>query len=271
MRRVAGTRCVLAALALALAGLTACTDDQPHTLVAAGAGAESVGEPIPTTSTSTSVTTTSMPVANMISTVAAPSAASTATATPAPTAPPVTPPVFLQPPLEPGVEPWGYGDYGGSKTVTSGSTTVTMSVYPRSQYAGQVTDLRATVQFVGGVTSFHIDFGDGTVSEGYQYPTWLCDGNMAPKTTGAAEPEHVYAQPGRYTVTATVTTADCSPTPTVPGVPVATFPAHIYPRPVSGPVQTTTVTMTAISRPDRLPAPGPAPVIADCPPQAGGC
>jgi hypothetical protein len=266
MGRVAGgRRCALAALLLALAGLTACSDDHPRNLVAAGEEAEAVGEPNPTTTTSTGVTTSTTSV--ITTTPPAPPS----TAAPAPAVRQAPTPPRPAPQQEPGAEPWGYGDYGGSKTVRSGATTLTLTLYPIEAYAGQETQVRAEVQFVGGVTAFRIDFGDGTFVDGYPYPAWLCDGNMGSKMTSAADAQHLYAQPGRYTVTAVVTTGDCGPTPTVPGVPVATFPPHIYPRPVSGVAQTTTVSMTAIALPDRVPAPGPAPVIADCPPQAGGC
>ncbi len=271
-RAATGRRCAVAALVLALSGLTACSDDPSRTLVAAGEDAEAVGEPIPTTTTSTStptVTSTTKPT-TAVTTTDGPSAPPAASV-PAPAVRQAAPLPRPAPQLEPGVEPSGYGDYGGSKTVRSGSTTLTLTLYPIEAYAGMETQVRAEVQFVGGVTAFRIDFGDGTFVDGYPYPTWLCNGNMEPKTTSAADAQHVYAQPGAYTVTAVVTTGDCGPTPTVPGVPVATFPPHIYPRPVSGVAQTTTVSMTAIARPDRVPPPGPAPVPENCPPQAGGC
>ena len=163
----------------------------------------------------------------------------------------------------------GYGGYGGLKSVTSGSTTIDLTVYPREQYAGDVTQLTAGVKFVGGVRSFRIDFGDGTVMEAFRYPQWDCQGTTDPKTTGDGKPDHVYARPGRYTVTATVTTFDCTPGPAMPWPADAPFPPPIPPVPANE--QTTTVSMTAIARSDLRPVSPPPTPPADCPPEAGGC
>ncbi len=272
-------KCVLVALALALglAGLTGCSDDGPRTLVAAGEDAEPVGEPMPTTTSTpaTSVTTTIQP--------APPSTAPTAsTAAPAPAVPQPSTPPSPPPELEPGVEPWGYGGVGGSKVVTSGSTTVSMTMMPRDHFAGEMVQVGAEVRFVGGMRSIRIDYGDGTIYEGNRGPNWYCNLLMEPKTTSAGGGHHFYARPGTYTVRVIVTTVDCMrpgisnlpPGWTRPTLPDGTFagPEPIFvPFDPVGNEQVTTVGMTQISRPEARPRPGPAPVPENCPPQAGGC
>jgi hypothetical protein len=283
MRRVAGGSGRGAVfVTLALIGLTGCSAAGSHTLRAAGADSETVAE----APASTSTTTTTVPAAATTpTTVSLPGEARTApTPEPATAAVAVTvagpPPTAPNPPLEPGVEPDGYGGQGGSRTVTSGTTTVKLSVYPREAYAGEITQISVDVTFVGAVQRIRLDSGDGTFLEPWPSPAWSCDNTAGPKTTGAGMAAFVYARPGRYQVTATVTTAACDVTsPVQAGWTQLTTPEGYpngppHPNYIVGHVgndDVVTVAMTAIARSDRPPPPDPQPPVENCPPEAGGC
>ncbi len=271
MRQTAGTVGRGLAMVLLIA-LTACSVDDPQNLVAAGESTEAVDEPTTTITTSTSTTTTI--------TTAPPVPETTPPAPPVPPVPPVTspPPTVPNPPLEPGMEPNGYGGYGGTRTVTSGTTIVALSLYPRESYAGQMTQVGVEVRFVGGMRSIRIDYGDGTFYDGVYFPEWSCNGVPGAKTTSAGGGHHFYAQPGSYQVTATVTSFNCSPDggsespPSMfPTLPDGTMNPEFLAHPHVGVESVTVAAITAISRPDRVPVPPPLTPPANCPPQAGGC
>jgi len=271
MRHTAGharSRSVLVLLAL---GLTACSGGEPHTLVEAGQASESVTEPAPTTTTASTTTST---------TTTTPSVPVTAAPTPAvASAAPSPKPDYPNPPLESGVVPNGYGGYGGTRTVASGTTTAALSLYPREAYAGEMTQVGVEVGFIGGIRSIQIDFGDGVVVDGVYSSNWACNGDPGNKTTSAGGGHHFYAQPGTYTVRAIVTAFNCPPGGASempawmvhPTLADGTINPDFLALPPVGPEYVTIATITAVSRPDRVPIPPPTTPPANCPPQAGGC
>jgi hypothetical protein len=105
--------------------------------------------------------------------------------------------------------PSGYGGYGATRTASSGGTEATVEVYQCHLYDN--VSLQSWVHIrvpAGTVDSVHMDYGDGTVQD---WPgSYTCASANRPNPYEQSNGARNYAVPGRYTVTAAVTTTDCA-------------------------------------------------------------
>ena len=258
-------RRVLTAMAVVVLAATACGGDAAapapeRVLTAAGAASEEA--PAPTT-TPSPPTTVAPPTT---STTKRPAPATTVKPATATTRVPVTPapPIagYSPAPPPPGVQADGYGGYGGVTTVSKGGVAVTLSVYPREQYFGEVVQVGASAGHPAevAITALTIDFGNGHIIAGPQTQAWGC-GTAKDANEGRW---YTYPAAGLYRISVTVTFVPCTVLPGPPGGWVLPDgqPAVGMPLPwiASGPPDTVTAGMDMLQRPDRPPRPvGPPP------------
>ena len=237
---------------LVLAAACGNTGPAPDRVLSA-AGAASPEAPVPTTATSAAPTTTK-PVVTSTSTTARPAATtvarSTSTPSPAPSAP-----------LSSGVVPDGYGGKGGVIATTVGGSTLTLWVYPRAQYLGEMMQVAVEVTGKDAITSLTIDFGNGYVLTSPREYSWDCA--TQDRKVGNNK-WYVYPAPGQYRITATAGVIPCGIHPGPPagiigpdGQPLSTDP---MPLSAIGTPHAVSAGMDVLQRPDRPPAPvGPPP------------
>lgn len=237
----ASRRYLVASLLLAA---TACAGPGPspdRVAVAAGAGAQVIPEPTTTTTTVAPAPTTT--------TTKRPPATTTSTARPAPPATTAAPAPRPRGPYPPGVSGTTL-----SATTTSGSTTLSLKLFPGDQYFGEIVQVSMELSTRNAVRSVKVDFGNGHVVDA-SHPgiTFNCPGTVRSLNPGA--PIYTYPAPGRYVVRAIVTEAPCVP---FPATPPPGFPSEV-PDPFS-PDRVIEVSLTFEQAPDRPPRPvGPPP------------
>ena len=232
--RLAGAL-VVAVIATACGG-TGSTPDR----VAVAAGAQVIPEP-------TTTTTTTVAPAPTTTTTRRPPA--TTTSTTRPPAPPTTP---APAPRPRGPYPPGVSGTTLSATTTSGSTTLSLRLFPGDQYFGERVQVGMDLSSRDAVRSVKVDFGNGTVVDATP-SGFNCPGTV--RSLNPAAPNYTYPAPGRYVVRAIVTEAPCVP---FPATPPPGFPSEA-PDPFS-PDRVVEVSLTFEQAADRPPRPvGPPP------------
>lgn len=250
--RITRLAAVLAAL-VATVGCSSGPSDGERTLVAAGAR---VGE-VQVATSSTTVTVAPPTTVAVATTVKSHPSTGRPAARSAPRSKGYSPA-----PPQAGVTPDGYGGYGGTATVSGAGGAVTLRVYPREQYVGERFQVGVVVAGSTAVRSIRIDLGDGTVEQSTPLRSWECP-TAARETHGSAGP-HMYANPGTYRITATVTVVPCAISEGPPGGwtlpdgrPAVDMPVPWRP---TGPDQALSVSMDVLQRGDSPPRPvGPPP------------
>ncbi len=159
---------------------------------------------------STAATTTTTPVAPPAAVpveVTTTTATTTTTTTKPPTTTTTKPPTTTTTaaPAQPRPVP-----ASSSTTVVSG-VRLTLSASPPASGEPRTAGFRIESEFgdVRVMRSLRIEFGDGTSLDA-SVVQWSCLDPAAPNPYVFVSPAHVYADPGTYTVTATVRTAPCS-------------------------------------------------------------
>lgn len=246
----------LAALVVAVVTAVGCSSgssDGTRTLVAAGSRVGDVQVPASST-TATVAPTTTLAVATTVK-AASRAGPSSARSTPGSTG-------YAPGPPPAGVTPDGYGGYGGTASVSGAGGAVTLRVYPREQYVRERFQVGVVVAGATAVRSIRIDLGDGTVEQSTPLRSWECP--TAPREANGSANPHVYANPGTYRISATVTAVPCAISEGPPGGwtlpdgrPAVYMPAPWRP---TGAEQILSVSMDVVQRPDYPPRPvGPPP------------
>lgn len=115
-------------------------------------------------------------------------------------------------PPPPGVTTHGSGDLGWSTITTSGSTTVDLRLYPADVYLDEALQVGAGVTFTGSPRAVRLDWGDGTsyvATEPWRYMPCTTPVTRWDERWLVNYVTHTYGAAGTYTVTATITVADC--------------------------------------------------------------
>ena len=217
--------------------------DAGRTLSAAGSTGEEAPAPTVPAPTTTSPPTTAAPATTTTTERAAP----TTTARPAPPTTTAAPAPRTRGPYPPGVSGTTV-----SATTTSGSTTLSLRLFPGDQYFGERIQVGMDLSSRDAVRSVKVDFGNGTVVDA-TLSGFNCPGTV--RSLHPAAPSYTYPAPGRYVVRAIVTEAPCIP---FPATPPPGFPSEA-PDPFS-PDRVVEVSLTFEQAPDRPPRPvGPPP------------
>jgi hypothetical protein len=121
---------------------------------------------------------------------------------------------------------------------------------PAAVYLDQQINVWGIADFTGAVDSATVDFGDGETYTLNQGANAQCASPPKHQNLAAINGvHHYYAVPGTYTISATVTTADCIPSPTPPAAPPQLYAPNgdALPPPYTGPVGARTTLFVSLT------------------------
>ncbi|MFN2606672.1 MAG: PKD domain-containing protein [Acidimicrobiales bacterium] len=265
MRTNSRARVVRAGGLVVVLAASACSRPSSTHAAAGGLRAASAGaamEVAVAPDTSAAAPTTAVPTTATPTAPTAPVRGTAATPARAPSPPPTAARPAAPAPRAAATRPDGYGGLGTTTSVTSGATTVALSVYPAENYFGEPVQVRATVTSSLAITAVRFDLGDGTTYGGPPLPSWNCPDGV--RDAGDGAPSHTYAAAGRYDIRMTVTVVPCQNEPSPrggwlnpDGTPAVGMPSPWRP---TGPSQVVTVAASYVQGADPPPRPvGPPP------------